>query len=1126
MNSRNFTRVFLFSIQKIKSLKSAPLLAVLASLIALHTSAQYTKLFDFGGTSNGLNPYSSPITDGTFLYGMTSFGGANYLGTVYKVKTDGTGFTKLLDFDGDNGSNPYGSLFYDGTFLYGTTYRGGTNDHGTIFKLKPDGSGYTKLFDFLYDVSGGFPYASLISDGTYLYGTTSLGGVSNSFGTVFKIKTDGSGFSTLLVFNGVNNGGLPNGTLYYDGTFLYGTTSGYVTGGTIFKVKTDGSNASTIYQFTGANNHPYGGLVSDGTFLYGMTNGLGNSFTEYGTLFKIMPDGTNFSVIVNFNNTSPGATPKGALAFDGTYLYGTTTNYGANTRGTIFKVKTDGSGLTKILDNDVGTVGMYQPEGTLLLSGGVLYGTKSGGGSGVAPFFPGTLFKINTDGSNYTKLFFFDTEGYNPYGSVYSDGTFLYGMTGRGGVYDYGTIFKIKADGTSFQRLLDLDGANSGSSPYGALISDGTFLYGMTEQGGTNDGGIIFKVKNDGTNFSKLFDFDITNTGGSPHGSLFSDGTYLYGMTRYGGINSTGTIFKIKPDGTGFVKLLDFDETNKGSSPYGSFYSDGTYLYGTTYDGGSNGGGVIFKIKPDGSGFTKIFDLEYTSSGSYPAGDLVSDGTYLFTTMPSGGAHGSGTIIKIKPDGSGFAKLFDFNNYTGSNANGSLVLNGTHLYGMCRNGGANSQGTIFRIETDGTGFTKTLDLTDGRNPQGSLISDGTFLYGMATNGGANGSGVIFKTSLTPFVSISNIVPQDAVVGTYITLNGIGFDPVAANNVVKFNGTTAVVKSATDSTLVVIVPAGATTGPISISTSTTFTTASNFTVDSDAVMVNVTVQNCNVNLLPPTYDYLHDNNYIVTETFVPANPSDKVKISFSSITLHRDALFIYDGPTSASPLIFSSNNISSTTPLNIVSTGPGGELTFVYGWGDGTSDWDATITCVSASAAPVITPQPLTTQIGGTVTLNLVPLISTPGSSLDTTSLQITVPPSSGASASISPAGVLTIDYASINFSGTETLSIKACNANGQCATQEFSIEVIGDIIVYNGVSPNGANPIFVVQYIDILPDTKNNAVYIFDRWQNPVWHGSNYDNASVVFKGTSDSGGELPSGIYFYRIDFASGRKS
>jgi len=186
---------------------------------------------------------------------------------------------------------------------------------------------------------------------------------------------------------------------------------------------------------------------------------------------------------------------------------------------------------------------------------------------------------------------------------------------------------------------------------------------------------------------------------------------------------------------------------------------------------------------------------------------------------------------------------------------------------------------------------------------------------------------------------------------------------------------------------------------------------------------------------------------------------------------------------------------------------------------------ATISTAGCSP-PVIATAPLATQIGGVITLDLVPLISTPSSTLDLTSLVIVSPPSSGAKASISATGVLTIDYSGIGFSGTENITVKACDTNGNCTTQQFSVEVAGDIVVYNAVSPNGKNPSFIIQYIDILPDTKNNSVYIFDRWENQVWHGSNYDNSSVVFSGVSDGGSDLPSGVYYYKIDFGGGRKT
>src|ERR1035437_7651998 len=89
-------------------------------LVTLNCFAQYTKLLDFAGTTNGSHPYfGSLVADGTFLCGMTYDGGTNTYGTIFKIKTDGTGYVKLLDFAGaSNGQYPTGSLIFDGTFLY------------------------------------------------------------------------------------------------------------------------------------------------------------------------------------------------------------------------------------------------------------------------------------------------------------------------------------------------------------------------------------------------------------------------------------------------------------------------------------------------------------------------------------------------------------------------------------------------------------------------------------------------------------------------------------------------------------------------------------------------------------------------------------------------------------------------------------------------------------------------------------------------------------------------------------------------------------------------------------------------------------------------------------------------
>ena len=202
------------------------------------------------------------------------------------------------------------------------------------------------------------------------------------------------------------------------------------------------------------------------------------------------------------------------------------------------------------------------------------------------------------DGTSFTNLMDFSpTNGGFPYGSLIYDGTFLYGMTSWGGTNNMGTIFKIMPDGTGYSKLVDFAGVTNGSSPRGSLFSDGPFLYGMTNAGGTNDLGTIFKIMPDGTGYSKLVDFAGTTNGSYPHGSLISDGIFLYGMTISGGTNNLGTIFKIMPNGSDYSKLFDFLFNTSGRSPYGSLFSDGTFMYGMTYLGGTNNMGTIFKYQ-------------------------------------------------------------------------------------------------------------------------------------------------------------------------------------------------------------------------------------------------------------------------------------------------------------------------------------------------------------------------------------------------------------------------------------------------------------------------------------------------------------------------------------------------
>lgn len=378
-------------------------------------------------------------------------------------------------------------------------------------------------------------------------------------------------------------------------------------------------------------------------------------------------------------------------------------------------------------------------------------------------------FKTN---AQYTKLYEFSgtMDGKNPFNSLYSDGTYLYGMTYRGGLNNYGTVFKIKPDGTGYIDLLDFASSN-GAYPEGSLISDGIFLYGMTRGGGATNNGTVFKIMPDGSGFTKLYDFTGLPDGSNPCGSLIYDGTFLYGMTWTGGpyTNQLGTIFKIKPDGTGYQILLNFSGGSTGAVPYGSLIYDGTYLYGMaeTGGGGSCSCGTIFKLKTDGSGFVKLLSFNGTN-GSSPNGSLIYDGTYLYGMTEAGGKNGLGNIFKIMPNGTGFDTLLNFAGVTnGSHPLGSLIYSGTFIYGMTYGGGTNNNGTIFKIKSDGTGYSKLwdCDTTNGSNPRGDLVSDGTFLYGMTKQGGTNNDGVIFKLALMG-IGIKEFYKEDIQINGY------------------------------------------------------------------------------------------------------------------------------------------------------------------------------------------------------------------------------------------------------------------------------------------------------------------------------------------------------------------------
>ena len=92
--------------------------------------------------------YTTLIENNGKLFGMTQSGGVHGVGIVFSLNLDGSGYTKLHDFDSDGGANPTASLILHDGKLWGLTNKGGTTDSGVIFNINQDGSGFEKVYDF------------------------------------------------------------------------------------------------------------------------------------------------------------------------------------------------------------------------------------------------------------------------------------------------------------------------------------------------------------------------------------------------------------------------------------------------------------------------------------------------------------------------------------------------------------------------------------------------------------------------------------------------------------------------------------------------------------------------------------------------------------------------------------------------------------------------------------------------------------------------------------------------------------------------------------------------------------------------------------------------------------------
>jgi uncharacterized repeat protein (TIGR03803 family) len=395
------------------------LVAGLGLILAGQATAQtFTSLYTFTNGSDGANPWAGLVLSGNTLYGLAYGGGASGNGTVFAVKTDGTGFTNLHSFTAlsrsrpytnSDGASPFDGLVLSGNTLFGTASDGGLAGDGTVFALNTNGTAFATLYSFTNAPDGFNPWAGLILSSNTLYGTTSGGG-SLGDGTVFAVETNGAGYMTLHMFAN-SDGELPLAGLVLSGNTLYGTADagGSSRNGTVFAVNTNGTGFTNLHNFTAdpgplyTNSdgaEPYAGLILSGNTLYGTTD-WGGSLGD-GTVFAVNTNGTGFTNLYYFTATSgsnstnsDGAEPH-ELILSANTLYGTAVGGGSSGNGTVFAVQANGTDFA-VLHSFTGNDGAT-PQGRLVLSSNTLYGTTTWGGSSGN----GTVFSLTLPGPQLT----------------------------------------------------------------------------------------------------------------------------------------------------------------------------------------------------------------------------------------------------------------------------------------------------------------------------------------------------------------------------------------------------------------------------------------------------------------------------------------------------------------------------------------------------------------------------------------------------------------------------------------------------------------------------------------------------------------------------------------------------
>jgi uncharacterized repeat protein (TIGR03803 family) len=450
------------------------------------------------------------------------------------------------------------------------------------------------------------------------------------------------------------------------------------------------------------------------------------------------------------------------------------------------------------------------------------------------------LATVNSKAQTFTTLATLKTtQGSSPFSPLVQgrDGNF-YGTAHNGGTHGWGSVFRVTPSGsvTVLYNFCAQTSCADGAVPGPIILAtDGNF-YGVTSAGGnfcspTSNPpgcGTAFKISPKGA-FNVIHSFDGTD-GVAPNGLIEGADRNFYGTAFTGGSSAIcelcGTVFRMTPAGT--ITIMHNFRGGDGQNPVGLVQGADGSLYGSTYGGGKNnpgfcqpyfGCGTVFKMTTSGA-FISLHSFDVTDGAIlYAPVAQAEDGAFYGSTFYGSSINNgdNGTIFSITSNGH-FESVYQFSGIGANPITGLIPATDGKLYGTIYEGGVCGVGDLYSMSLDRV-FNQFVNCAYGGPDNVAQFTNGIFY-------GEDGSVIYsFDNGLGPFISF--VLPAGKP-GQTAQILGQG---LAGTTSVTFNGVAATsFKVDSDTYMTAVVPSGATTGTVLVTTpSGTLTSNANFRI---------------------------------------------------------------------------------------------------------------------------------------------------------------------------------------------------------------------------------------------------------------------------------------------------------